>query len=59
VRIWELFTSETSKAELTALIYHLGECYKAETLSGLKEAVNAIERKINEPGPETDVSDLE
>jgi hypothetical protein len=28
----------------------------AETLPGLKEAVNAIERKINDPGPGGNVS---
>jgi transcriptional regulator with XRE-family HTH domain len=48
VEVWELFTSDTSKNELTALISHRGDYYKANTLSGLKEAVNDIEGKMEE-----------
>lgn len=44
VPITELFHIE-SKTELTALVEHRNEFYKAETLEGLKDIVRKIEQK--------------
>ncbi|MGV8133762.1 MAG: helix-turn-helix domain-containing protein [Mangrovibacterium sp.] len=45
VQLIELFVSET-KTELTALVEHRNEFYKAETLEGLKGIVHKIESKM-------------
>lgn len=42
IELWELFTSTTSKDELTALISHRGEFYKATTVKELEEIVQKI-----------------
>ncbi|MDH6304606.1 transcriptional regulator with XRE-family HTH domain [Parabacteroides sp. PF5-5] len=42
VELWELFTDSTSKDELTALINHKGEFYKANTLEELEKIVKKI-----------------
>ena len=44
VEVWELF-ERTSKTELTALVEHRNDFYKAETLEELKEIVSKIESK--------------
>ncbi len=44
VEFWELFTSDTSKSELTALIEYKNTFYKADTLDGLKDIVKKIEK---------------
>lgn len=45
VEFWELFTSSTSKEELTALISHKGDFYKASTIEELKKIVEKIKQK--------------
>jgi len=45
VEIWELFTSELSNDELTALIQHKGEFYKANTLAELEKIVEKIRKQ--------------
>lgn len=44
VEFWELFTSDTSKHELTALIEYKNTFYKADTLDGLKDIIKKIEK---------------
>lgn len=44
VEFWELFTSDTSRSELTALIEYKNTFYKADTLDGLKDIVKNIEK---------------
>lgn len=46
VELWELFTESTSKTELTALIQHKADFYKAESLKELKEVVSKIENNL-------------
>lgn len=45
VELWELFTESTSTMELTALIQHKEDFYKAESLEELKKIVSKIEEK--------------
>lgn len=48
VPMWQLFASPeevTGEGELTALIQHKGDFYKASTLEGLKKIVAEIEEK--------------
>lgn len=44
VEVWELFTSSTSKEELTALISHKGDFYKATTIEELERIVEKIKQ---------------
>lgn len=44
VEFWELFTSDTSRSELTALIEYKNTFYKADTLDGLKDIIKKIEK---------------
>lgn len=46
VELWELFTSSTSKEELTALIAHKGEFYRASTVAELENIVEKIKQNI-------------
>lgn len=43
--VWELFTASTSKNELTALIDHRGEFYRATTIKELEEIVEKIKSR--------------
>lgn len=45
VEVWELFTESTSKEELTALIQHKSDFYKANTLPELEKIVSDIRGK--------------
>ena len=45
VEFWKLFTSDTSRSELTALIEYKNTFYKADTLDGLKDIVKKIEKR--------------
>ncbi len=42
VELWELFTESTSKTDLTALIQHKQDFYKAESLEELEAIVKKI-----------------
>ncbi len=44
VELWELFTSSTSQEELTALISHKGDFYKASTIEELEKVVEKIKQ---------------
>lgn len=44
IELWELFTPTTSKDELTALINHRGEFYKATTLKELEDVIGKIKQ---------------
>ena len=46
VEVWELFTSSISKEELTALIAHKGEFYRASTVEELEGIVEKIKQNI-------------
>lgn len=46
VEVWELFTASASKEELTALIAHKGEFYKANTVEELEKIVEKIKQNI-------------
>lgn len=46
VEVWELFTSSTSKEELTALISHKGDFYKATTIEELERIVEKIKQNL-------------
>ena len=47
VEVWELFTSSISKEELTALIAHKGEFYRASTVAELENIVEKIKQNKN------------
>lgn len=50
VPVWQLFASPveiTGESELTALIQHKGDFYKASTIEELKKIMAEIEKKVD------------
>lgn len=44
VEVWELFTTSTSKEEITALVDHRGQLYKATSIEELERIIEEIKK---------------
>lgn len=44
VEVWELFTTSTSKEELTALVDHRGQLYRASSVQDLEKIIEEIKK---------------
>lgn len=44
VQVWELFTTSTSKEELTALVDHRGQLYRASSVQELEKIIEEIKK---------------
>lgn len=47
VEVWELFTTSTSKEEITALVDHRGQLYKATSIEELERIIEEIKKAAN------------